>query len=108
MSILRRKKIFTPRFFQSAGWVWTRTKLSPILMNVSMLMVVYGVIGGFGLGLISISYISECTYADGYTRNYWRVWTRANISPISVNVPMLMVVYGVIGGFGLGLIYLLY
>ena len=81
--------------------------LSPILVNVPMLMVTYGVMGGFGLGLIYLlyqwMYLCWC-----HIRSYGRVWTRANLSPISVNVPMLMVTYGVMGGFGLGLIYLQY
>ncbi|XP_023338137.1 monocarboxylate transporter 2 [Eurytemora carolleeae] len=33
-------------------------------------------------------------------------WSSISLSTLSVNVPMLMVTYGVIGGFGLGLIYL--
>jgi len=33
-------------------------------------------------------------------------WAAISLSTLSVNVPMLMITYGVIGGFGLGLIYL--
>ena len=50
------KIICTPRFFHSAGRGWTRANLSPILVNVPMLMVTYGVMGGFGLGLIYLLY----------------------------------------------------
>ena len=102
------KIICTPRFFNSAGRSWTRANLSPISVNVSMLMMVtYGVIGGFGLGLIYLLY--QWMYLCWWLHSeLWEglVWTRTNLSPISVNVSMFMVTYGVIGGFGLGLIYL--